>query len=75
MLKVFPYFTSIDVSPRRTWPADLSFNDLDLKLLVGHKQVTDAYLVALALSRQSVLATFDKGLAMLHPGAILVPTA
>jgi uncharacterized protein len=30
--------------------------------LTGHKQVVDAYLLALARQRQGVLATFDRGL-------------
>ena len=29
--------------------------------LVGHRQITDAYLVALATSRGGVLATLDRG--------------
>jgi hypothetical protein len=34
---------------------------------MGHRQVTDAYLAALARRRQGRLATLDKGLAALHP--------
>ena len=33
--------------------------------LVGHQQVTDAYLLGLALSRGGVLATLDQGIAAL----------
>jgi len=33
--------------------------------LVGHQQVTDAYLLALALRRGGVLVTFDGGVAAL----------
>ncbi len=35
------------------------------RALQGHRQVTDAYLVALAGHRKGVLATFDRGLAPL----------
>lgn len=30
--------------------------------LTGHKQLTDAYLLALAIERRGVLATFDRGI-------------
>ena len=46
------------------WPDDLSLYDAVEAAgatLVGHRQVTDAYLVSLALSRGGVLATFDRG--------------
>lgn len=33
--------------------------------LQGHRQVTDAYLLALAIRRKGVLATFDRGLGTL----------
>jgi toxin-antitoxin system PIN domain toxin len=33
--------------------------------LMGHQQVTDAYLLGLAISRRGVLATLDKGIAAL----------
>jgi predicted nucleic acid-binding protein len=33
--------------------------------LSGHRQVTDAYLLALASRRKGVLATFDRGLSLL----------
>jgi predicted nucleic acid-binding protein len=34
--------------------------------IVGHRQVTDAYLAQLARSRGARLATFDKAVARLH---------
>ena len=44
--------------------------------LVGHGQVTDAHLLALALRRDGRLATFDKGVSALSPagapGAVVV---
>ncbi len=57
------------------WPDDLPFLDVELRGVVGHRQVTDAYLAALARHRGGTLATFDRGLAALHPDvAHLVPT-
>ena len=59
----------------RLWPADLAFEAVDLGSVVGHRQVTDAYLVALARAHGGRLATLDRGLAALHPDVVdLVPT-
>jgi predicted nucleic acid-binding protein len=38
--------------------------------VIGHRQVTDAYLVALARHHDGRLATFDRGLAALHDDAV-----
>ena len=37
-----------------------------------HRQVTDAYLAALAEHHGAVVATLDRGLALLHPDATLL---
>lgn len=51
------------------WRADLSYRDIDLTGVYGHRQVTDSYLVALASTRPADrLATFDRALAARHPG-------
>jgi hypothetical protein len=43
--------------------------------VVGHRQVTGAYLAQLARSRSGQLATLDSGLAHLHSDvALLIPT-
>lgn len=57
------------------WPDSLSYTDVDLDHVRGHRQVTDAYLVGLASDRPgSMLATLDGGLATALPGlALLVP--
>jgi predicted nucleic acid-binding protein len=56
------------------WPDDLAYDQVAMTGVVGHRQVTDAYLAALARHRQGRLATFDEGLAALHPDvAELVP--
>ncbi len=49
------------------WPDDLDFAAVRLTGVIGHRQVTDAYLAALARARGERLATFDRGLAALHP--------
>jgi len=50
------------------WPDALSYVDADLARVIGHKQVTDAYLVSLARSRDSTkLATLDIGLVINYP--------
>jgi len=52
----------------RFWAADLGFGDAVRRFegrLVGHKQVTDAYLLGLALHKRGKLATLDESLATL----------
>ena len=49
------------------WPDSISYADIDLGHVVGHRQVTDAYLVGLARSQAAALATLDEGLASLLP--------
>jgi toxin-antitoxin system PIN domain toxin len=57
------------------WPNDISYSNVSMKGVIGHRQVTDAYLAELARSRSGLLATFDQGLAKLHHDvAVLVPT-
>jgi toxin-antitoxin system PIN domain toxin len=56
------------------WPDDAAFDAVSVNGVIGHRQVTDAYLAHLARVRASRLATFDQGLAKLHPDvAELVP--
>lgn len=49
------------------WPDDLGYDVIDLGPVVGHRQVTDAYLAQLARSRSERLATLDRALAESHP--------
>lgn len=49
------------------WPDDLDFAGVDLRGVVGHRQVTDAYLAALARVHGGRLATLDRALTALHP--------
>jgi toxin-antitoxin system PIN domain toxin len=48
------------------WADSVSYSDVTMKGVIGHRQVTDAYLASLARSRGGRLATFDGGLAALH---------
>jgi toxin-antitoxin system PIN domain toxin len=48
------------------WPDDASFDTVSLNGVIGHRQITDAYLAHLARVRGGRLATFDQGLAQLH---------
>lgn len=52
--------------------ADFPYAGIPLESLLGHRQVTDAYLVALAKSKGAKLATFDEALASMHPDVELV---
>lgn len=57
------------------WPDDVSFADVGVAGVVGHRQVTDAYLAQLARSHKAQLATLDSGLAHLHGDvAVLITT-
>lgn len=50
----------------RFWPDDASYTDIAWQGVLGHRQVTDAYLAALARRNRGKLVTFDRGLAALH---------
>lgn len=57
------------------WPDDVHYQDVAMAGVVGHRQVTDAYLAQLARAHKGRLASFDQGLARLHQDvAELVPT-
>lgn len=62
-------------SPRHEfWPDNASYHDIPVAGIVGHRQVTDAYLAHLARSYSARLATFDQALAKLHTDvADLIP--
>ncbi|MGE0801644.1 MAG: TA system VapC family ribonuclease toxin [Lautropia sp.] len=52
------------------WQDTLGYLHADMKGVIGHKQVTDAYLAALAHSNGGRLATFDQGMAALHADVV-----
>ena len=57
------------------WPDSVTYAEADLGAVRGHRQVTDAYLLALVASRDEArLATLDRALAQLSPDlTALVP--
>jgi toxin-antitoxin system PIN domain toxin len=54
------------------WPDELGYDEIDMRGVVGHKQVTDTYLAGLARSRDGRLATLDRALAVLHDDVALL---
>ena len=55
--------TLLRESPRAEfWPDSMSYVDVALEHVTGHRQVTDAYLASLATSRAARLATLDEAL-------------
>jgi uncharacterized protein len=60
----------------RFWTDDAPYDSAVVSGVIGHRQVTDAYLAAQARLRNARLATFDAGLAAAHPDVVeLIPTA
>jgi toxin-antitoxin system PIN domain toxin len=56
------------------WEDSLPYGQVPMKGVLGHRQVTDAYLAQLARGRSGRLATFDDGLAQAHHDVVeLVP--
>jgi uncharacterized protein len=53
------------------WPDAIDYAAVKLTGVIGHRQVTDAYLAALARHHGGRLVTFDGGLAALHPDVAL----
>lgn len=55
----------------RFWPDALPYDASLLGGVIGHRQVTDAYLVGLATHFGGSVVTLDRGLAALHgPGSV-----
>lgn len=58
-------------SPRHEfWPDAAPYDEIVLRGVIGHRQVTDAYLAQQCLARSARLATFDRGLALLRPSIV-----
>lgn len=56
------------------WPDSVSYAEVDVSTVHGHRQVTDSYLAALASRGSGQLATFDRALAARHwEACVLVP--
>lgn len=57
------------------WGDDVSYRAVPVTGVIGHRQVSDAYLAQLARTHGGRLATFDQGMAQLHSDvADLIPT-
>jgi len=50
----------------RFWPDSLGYADISWRGVLGHRQVTDAYLAGLARHHGGRLVSFDAGLVALH---------
>jgi toxin-antitoxin system PIN domain toxin len=60
----------------RFWPDALAYPAVSWRGVMGHRQVTDAYLAALARHFQGRLVTFDRGLHALHDDVtVLLPAS
>jgi uncharacterized protein len=66
----------IEASDRHEfWPDSISYGEVPMNGILGHRQVADAYLAHLARTNRGRLVTFDQGLAALHADvADLLPT-
>ena len=60
------------LSSYQFWADSISYADVDLGKVLGHRQVTDAYLVSMARAHTGVLATLDEALAASHPDHTLL---
>ncbi|MTD54867.1 TA system VapC family ribonuclease toxin [Amycolatopsis pithecellobii] len=57
------------------WPDSITYGEVPMNGILGHRQVTDAYLAHLARINAGRLVTFDQGLATLHADVVdLLPT-
>jgi uncharacterized protein len=50
----------------RFWPDTLGYAEISWRGVLGHRQVTDAYLAALVRHHKGKLVSFDRGLVALH---------
>lgn len=50
----------------RFWADSIAYDEAQMVGVIGHRQITDAYLVALARDHRGTLATLDRGLRALH---------
>jgi toxin-antitoxin system PIN domain toxin len=54
------------VERHRFWPDDISLTSVSMRGVIGHRQVTDAYLAGLARHHGGRVLTLDRGFAALH---------
>lgn len=64
---------AVGTHPRgQFWPDSLSYADVELAHVRGHRKVTDAYLAGLAVANGGRLATLDAALAQTLPDAVVL---
>jgi hypothetical protein len=63
-LRVLQAIVSVD--RHRFWPDDVPVAATSLRVVIGHRQVTDAYLAGLARYHGGRVLTLDRGFAALH---------
>lgn len=66
--------TSLADKSHQFWPDSINFPEASELLatpITGHQQITDAYLVALAIRRKGKLATLGRGVARLAPAGVV----
>jgi predicted nucleic acid-binding protein len=64
---------NVNLPGHEFWPANLPLSQAlkQIGAITGHRQVTDAYLLGLALKHGGKLATLDRGIAAIGPeGAV-----
>jgi toxin-antitoxin system PIN domain toxin len=61
-LREYPGFSYWEIRENSNW---VSVTAPFAERILGHRQVTDAYLLGLAIKENAVLATFDKGVVFL----------
>lgn len=65
--------SQVTAHPRhRFWPDAVGYAQVSWRGVIGHRQVTDAYLAGLARHFEGRLVSFDRGLGAVHPGVVLV---
>jgi toxin-antitoxin system PIN domain toxin len=65
---------NVNLLGHQFWPASISVAKAIEnvgKNLTGHRQITDAYLLGLAIHRKGKLATLDRAIAALDPGGFV----
>jgi predicted nucleic acid-binding protein len=70
--KVYLLESIFSLQRHEFWPDDVSYLDMSTTGIVGHRQVTDAYLVLLARKHGGSVATMDRALAAVHAGTTLL---
>jgi toxin-antitoxin system PIN domain toxin len=66
--------SNVNLPSHQFWPANISVLQATEKVghpLAGHRQVTDAYLLGLAIHQKGRFATLDRAIATLDPGGFV----